>query len=512
MKKYRYKIVLLVVFILALNTMLSATIQNGVNDWGSKITYHAVFSADNVLDKPLIIVEGFDVLNNYGLDDLYNGWSIHQEDFIFAVREAGYDIILVNLVENTNGMLENSLALINFIKDVNASKSGNFEGIVIGMSMSGILLRIALANMEEQNYDHQMGIYISLDSPHRGANLPVGMQTLIKDAVKYIPVNSPHSVVLEDVLRWWNAEEATPAELNNTLNSVAAQQLIFNHDNGPTYYQAMQTYLANLGYPNETRNIAVVCGSNTGAFLPFQPGARLLEKQVGACGLIPSIYVAMHTVGLNQTTTVSKIETWVPPCLKVINETSSRSNGNFYYDNCPGGRLDYNDENNTPFEDLIVQINGTGQFSFVPVVSAIDMDLSLIQNNQDLAFLNNSAGHTKDDIINAGLTPFDDIYSDPHNRQHIALDGLVDEFNAIVVLEFMLDNFFMQNRTIKYNRTFEYEAITTGRSVNNEPEKNWDEEDVVFKSGATVNLTAETITIDEGTTIESGCDFTAANP
>ena len=62
---------------------------------------------------------------------------------------------------------------------------------IVGPSMGGQISRYALAYMEERNansrnseWDHKVRLWISIDSPHLGANLPMGVQSLIDQAAR----------------------------------------------------------------------------------------------------------------------------------------------------------------------------------------------------------------------------------------------------------------------------------------------------------------------------------------
>lgn len=47
--------------------------------------------------------------------------------------------------------------------------------------MGGLVARYALRSMEIQNQMHGVDKFISFDSPHLGANVPVGFQKLLED-------------------------------------------------------------------------------------------------------------------------------------------------------------------------------------------------------------------------------------------------------------------------------------------------------------------------------------------
>ena len=115
-------------------------------------------------------------------------------------------------------------------------------------------------------------------------------------------------------------------------------------------------------------------------------------------------------------------------------------------------------------------------------------------------------------IINSNLSPFDDIYSNNVNSEHILLDTLDVPVAELIEREVMVNDFFIQNREIKNDRTFDYNTITIGSSVNIWPDKNWNEGEVLFKSGTEVNLVATEINLEGGITIEDGCVFSMDTP
>ena len=46
--------------------------------------------------------------------------------------------------------------------------------------MGGLISRYALTYMESKNIDHNTRLFISFDTPHRGANVPLGNQYWLK--------------------------------------------------------------------------------------------------------------------------------------------------------------------------------------------------------------------------------------------------------------------------------------------------------------------------------------------
>lgn len=71
--------------------------------------------------------------------------------------------------------------MVNNVKVLN-SNNGNIreQNVVMGMSMGGLVARYALARMTKNNLNSEARLLITHDSPHKGANVPLGLQYLIR--------------------------------------------------------------------------------------------------------------------------------------------------------------------------------------------------------------------------------------------------------------------------------------------------------------------------------------------
>jgi hypothetical protein len=151
----------------------------------------------------------------------------------------------------------------------------------MGVSMGGLVARIALRQMELANQNHQTWKYISVDSPHKGANVPVGFQA----AVRHLQ-NTNLEVMFFNLLDYTNFDMLKlPVDL---LNSTAAKQMLiyyvdhnYNFDN--TVHNQFQAACDNLGFPQgfpsqPIENIAISNGSATGT-PNFAPGSAIIDYQ-----------------------------------------------------------------------------------------------------------------------------------------------------------------------------------------------------------------------------------------
>ncbi|MFG2526258.1 esterase/lipase family protein [Streptomyces sp. NPDC048527] len=123
--------------------------------------------------------------------------------FISALHQRGYDLILVGYEDRTKSIVDNAKTVTEAILNTIGRREGNAPLTVGGFSMGGLITRYALAKLEIQKMDHQTALYLSYDTPHRGAWLPVGIQKLIPfllgDSRMLGLVSSPAA---KQMLRW----------------------------------------------------------------------------------------------------------------------------------------------------------------------------------------------------------------------------------------------------------------------------------------------------------------------
>jgi hypothetical protein len=142
------------------------------------------------LFRPLIIVNGFDPT---GEGDLRLDRLNREFAFVFdgnhpnggqtlkkvLLDDYGYDLIFVTFDNGVASNITTGDWLVNAIKSINARKLA--DGVtektpIIGVSMGGLVTKIAISKIEADNYDHQLSKYFSFDTPLRGANIPLGLQ------------------------------------------------------------------------------------------------------------------------------------------------------------------------------------------------------------------------------------------------------------------------------------------------------------------------------------------------
>lgn len=184
-------------------------------------TMHIFYNTQNCpgrMLRPLIVIEGYEepgiTESTYGrMFDLLDGKVLNNKtknltDYLYP---AEYDLIYVDLANGSDWIERNAYVVEEVIKKVNelkAAAGSTEQNVVIGVSMGGVCSKFALLDMQTSGLDHDTRLFITYDSPLRGANIPIGTQCL----VKYIRDNVGTSIPA--VEKVWNAINApTPSEL-----------------------------------------------------------------------------------------------------------------------------------------------------------------------------------------------------------------------------------------------------------------------------------------------------------
>ncbi len=478
--------------------------------------YMYIEGDDNELDKPIIFIEGFDILGNITLTKLYNSITGTQNDRfnIPELKQNGYDIFIVNLQAPDHNLYTNSTIIKSLIEQINSLKTSNLEGVLVGISMGGVLCRIALKRMENEGYDHQIGLFVSVDSPQKGANIAIGLQ-FDGEAINELTFHVPQvGGYLTDIIEEIFGIDIPYIDLYQMLNSTSAQQMLIRHhfyDFPNPVYLTTQNWLQELGYPEDSRNITSPSGSNIGVTMGIAPRSTLMDYTF-ILGLNNIIIRSWYPSTNSLQNMAYYLHLKFIPLIGYINVASKFYP--YYIDNkalsnSPGGSIFLNGG----FNWGLISLTINAQSTFIPVLSAIDIDNSIWETG-NLTFLNeNLPTRNAEYILVNNLTPFDDIYADYDNYQHPAqYSHLIEDMR---IQEMMYKNMYIQNRIIEKNRDFEATTkITAGNNVtflnSNNHTKYIKTGDVVIKNGATVNFKAgESIHLSQGFRVESGGTFHA---
>ncbi len=219
-------------------------VSNGY--YGAQVTIN--YSKNNytgTLRKPLIVVEGYDVSHkapslqpDYTVTDFIAGINAPFPLYNFSQQlddVAGYDLVFVNFYDGAADIRGNAAVVEEVIRRVNSHKVIDNrpavpivqQNVVMGLSMGGLCARYGLAKMTKNNENTQTHLLITHDSPHHGANVPLGLQYLIQMMGGF-------------QLFGYNVYDVYPQydDVLNLLKAKGTQQLLIYRSKDANHYEA----------------------------------------------------------------------------------------------------------------------------------------------------------------------------------------------------------------------------------------------------------------------------------
>ncbi len=300
---------------LALNDTCLISHQRGIGQAKFSVVYGA--GNNQKIKKPMILLEGFDngvsedfgyltfeaistgyVSNFDGKNDLYPQLRKFPQ-FLDSVHQLGYDVIFVDHRNGVDWLERNAGATVQLIQWVNEELNSNLsdeEIVVVGASMGGLISRYAIRKMELEGCCHNVRLFTTFDTPHQGANIPMGIQKFLQ--VYAYNVFAP---IMSKSMR---------ESYENLLNSPGAQQMLSHHIRtispftpsnlmgNPQYWNynpnrdpnalnnAAQIRsdwvrtIDSMGFPNNTALAGITNGSITSETQGYGPGDVLFDFMI----------------------------------------------------------------------------------------------------------------------------------------------------------------------------------------------------------------------------------------
>jgi len=380
---------------------------------------------NGVLDKPFIIVEGFDPEDNNTIASMYASLTYNSgaNNLFNELRNQGMDVIILNfpnytraddntLIHGGGDYIErNGLVLVNLLQAINPQLPVGNDCIVMGVSMGGLVSRYGLRFMEQNALNHNTGLWFSFDSPHRGANIPISIQYALNYIAEYSNNND---------LR---------ASRDLTLNSPAAKQMLLDHYSA--HLQAGQAFTQNttiqlptpatnfrntfentmntMGFPTLTRKAAIANGSINNTMVE-SPGVLIVDTTISPAAntntqiklyFTPNINVSNYQVDYIRTTFFG----FQIALFTTVAASPATSAG---LDSAPGGTVLFEDFLGTSSDPTIQQIINAiqvAEFSFIPTLSSLAV--------------NNANWYTS--VNPAMVTNFDTYIGPTVNEPHVTL-------------------------------------------------------------------------------------------
>ncbi|MET0237156.1 MAG: hypothetical protein ABW224_21075 [Kibdelosporangium sp.] len=303
------------------------------------------------LVRPVILSDGF----NTGPTKVEEAWAHMQRPteeggFPFATEllAGGRDLIILGYTERSASILTNAETATAAIRQSIAERQGSAGLVVGGFSMGGLVTRYALARMERRRERHETAVYLSYDSPHRGAWIPIGLQAFAHFLAEVNPLLGG---------------------LSRQINSDAARQLLWQHidtvratpgedDLRSTFIEALDSVGS---WPQMPLKLGIASGAGNGVGNGVTAGKDALTVDDG--DLVGTLVRAQST-GAEQLVARLRVEA-------LNREIEVFTNGLPALDGAPGGTL----RSFGIAADLLTLINNpaTAHYEnvcFVPTVSA----------------------------------------------------------------------------------------------------------------------------------------------
>jgi|GEM_PF-955353 len=406
--------------------------------------------------KPIIVLDGFDPGDKRPGEELYGGRLSYVDNSGVTqrlgtqLRSQNFDVVIVNFPTYQIGtqsirigpgiftirrtrdggsdyIERNAFALIALIQDINTqlTRAGSTEKItIVGPSMGGLISRYALAYMEKHNMPHNVKLWVSFDSPHLGANIPIGAQQFLRYFAETGQTSAQKSV-------------------DDQLNNKAARQMLLHHHlansntaaGAPGYRDRFVQALTgnglpgSNGFPQNLRRVAVINGAINGT--KYGTGCERIMTMRSVFAAQLDWFIPRETEIIAARADVYFSGGYGNVCRTFFGQTlrdgprianGAAPSHTESYDIVPGGSFNTIEEvasSGSGFSNRFLGIGTNTTFqqlksthSFIPTKSA----LAFTGSNRD--FSENLSGRN---LVCSGETPFHAYYAPTTNEAHVLL-------------------------------------------------------------------------------------------
>ena len=193
------------------------------------------------IDRPVIIIEGFDPMN-LTWPDYYYGKAAN---WLNRIRNLDADVLIFNFNEGGVDLVANAYIIQGFARYIESITQGSEKIILAGLSMGGPIGRYALAEAEAQGIPLYVSHFLSIDSPQQDAIIPMDFLDYIKDNDGGTFHPELNSVAAKQMLRYDPYDPNSPG--NNSMHKI--------------FYNVLDK-LNGDGYPHNCINIGVSFAPN----------------------------------------------------------------------------------------------------------------------------------------------------------------------------------------------------------------------------------------------------------
>lgn len=425
-------------------------------------------TGNNKLTRPFVVVEGFDpwqlleAFDKFKLFKKTNGILGSTNHINFksnnwnAYQDSQYDFIYIDWFNSTADIRDNAYLLMDILNDLEAQKyfdDCEERTILMGQSMGGLVARYALNIMEENGDNHGVGTFISHDTPHLGANVPLGALYTINHFMYFLAGNGSINNTL-NILGYITSLPVSDTKrlIWETLHSPAARQMLVNYVNegGVLDNQEHEEFVAIMdemgfpegdeGYPIE--NLAIVNGWKNDLEDMFEDKFDGEEKYASldfyhsflnySLSISAEIYPYLQNssrLSYLDITYVKKFRWKEGLSYYLFSDDSYSPSSGLCYDGLPGSvyEVDYSAEFNifNFLFDFDIDLKLTENFMFIPTGSALCLYNRTENDFSNLYYDPNSSTDYPEPKID---TPFDAYrlaIISPEDHIYIDKDGII---------------------------------------------------------------------------------------
>jgi hypothetical protein len=361
-----------------------------LGEYGTGEAYLYLAPGRTALANPVIVPEGFDLDNEMDWDELYA--LLNQEGLAESLRVRGFDAVVLNFSDATDYVQRNAMVVAELIQQVESMIHPQATVAVVGPSMGGLCSRYALAWLETQGPGHRARTWISFDSPHAGAGIPLGVQYWVQ---------------------FFSGLSADAAYLLERLNTPAARQMLVYHltdppgstgEPDPLRGGLLSDFAAVGGWPVLPRRVSVANGSGSGTDQGFGPGDPIIEYEYSSLLVTLTGNVWAVPDQVSQMIFDGRIRILLSDTQQSVTVSGTRP-----YDGAPGGwraSMAEMDSSEAPYGDIVAL---HPNHCFIPIVSslAVDTEDPFYDVVGDTSLLSH--------------TPFDVVYFPTENEEHVLI-------------------------------------------------------------------------------------------
>jgi len=365
-------------------------------------------SENETFYKPVVFVEGEDIITERDQNDLYA--LCNQQHLMDTFLNNQQTVILIDFDDTLDYVQNNAFLLIDFLKEIQKKSNDNLFSI-IGLSAGGMIARYALTYMDNQSIPHKTRLLITIDTPHQGGNVPLGVQHWIKFISQ---LSIPDNAINKAKEKFNRLSKPFPKQM---LYYYYSETNIGSDTSGPSPEKILfTTALQEMGnYPQNLRKVAISNGCRTGKPISLQSESYFIRYEQSVSIIVNAF--AIWDAGQRNIVFDGKIDIKETPPF-VTEDIDIQENIKIKeaipYDIAPGSLL-YTNQEIADTSTFMGDINTDNPYhSYVSIISALDIETSDVLTEIPLN----------------PKSPFDRIYAPNNNQRHL----LISQEAAYIIL------------------------------------------------------------------------------